>query len=95
MTVARFVQGIAVAAVFAPALALAGDLAGEGESGSTLSVLTMGFGLGIAFGTLLSGILVGFGFAVPFLIAAGFGVVALVLVVRSIDEDPVGAAAGA
>jgi MFS family permease len=54
----------------------------------------MGFGLGIAFGTLLSGILVGFGFAVPFVIAAGFGVLALVLVVRSIDEDPVGAAAG-
>ena len=95
MTVARFIQGIAVAAVFAPALALAGDLAGEGESGSTLSVLTMGFGLGIAFGTLLSGILVGFGFAVPFVIAAGFGVVALVLVVQSIDEDPVGRTAGA
>jgi MFS family permease len=95
MTVARFIQGIAVASVFAPALALAGDLAGEGASGSTLSVLTMGFGLGIAFGTLLSGILVGFGFAVPFLVAAGFGVVALVLVVRDVEEDPTGTPAGA
>jgi MFS family permease len=66
MVALRFLQGVSVAAVFAPSLALAGELAEEGKSGSTLSLLTMGFGLGIAFGTLFSGILVGFGFAVPF-----------------------------
>ena len=82
----RFLQGVAVAAVFAPSLALAGDLATEGQSGSTLSLLTMGFGLGIAFGTLLSGILVGFAFEVPFVVATFAGVVALYLVVTQVGE---------
>jgi len=86
MLVARFLQGVAVAAVFAPSLALAGDLAREGESGSTLSLLTMGFGLGVAFGTLFSGILVGFGFAVPFVAATAGGVVGLALVVTQVEE---------
>jgi MFS family permease len=86
MIALRFVQGIAVAAVFAPSLALAGDLAREGESGSTLSVLTMGFGLGIAFGTLFSGILVGFGFATPFVVATLGGAVGLALVYTQVGE---------
>ena len=86
MVAARFLQGVAVAAVFAPSLALAGDLAKEGTSGSTLSLLTMGFGLGVAFGTLLSGVLVGFGFAVPFVVATAGGVVGLVLVVTQVAE---------
>jgi MFS family permease len=84
----RFLQGVAVAAVFAPSLALAGDLAREGESGSTLSLLTMGFGLGVAVGTLFSGILVGFGFAVPFVVATVGGVGGLVLVVTQVTEPP-------
>ena len=86
MIVARFLQGLAVAAVFAPSLALAGDLAREGASGSTLSLLTMGFGLGIAVGTLLSGVLVGFGFVVPFAVATGAGAVGLVLTVTQVTE---------
>ncbi len=86
MIVARFLQGVAVAAVFAPSLALAGDLAREGASGSTLSLLTMGFGLGIAVGTLLSGVLVGFGFVVPFAVATGAGAVGLVLIVTQVAE---------
>lgn len=86
MILARFLQGVAVAAVFAPSLALAGDLAGEGTSGSTLSLLTMGFGLGVAFGTLFSGILVGFGFAVPFIVATAGGSVGLYLVWTQVEE---------
>jgi len=93
MVALRFLQGVAVAAVFAPSLALAGDLAGEGESGSTLSLLTMGFGLGVAFGTLFSGILVGFGFAVPFVAATVAGTVGLYLIYTQVSEpepDPEG-----
>ena len=86
MVAVRFLQGVAVAAVFAPSLALAGDLAGDGNSGSTLSLLTMGFGLGVAFGTLFSGILVGFAFAVPFVVATIGGVVGFVLVVTQVGE---------
>jgi MFS family permease len=86
MTAARFLQGVAVAMVFAPSLALAGDLAGEGESGTTLSLLTMGFGLGTAIGPLVSGVLVGFGFEVPFVVAAAAGVVGLGLVYTQVEE---------
>jgi len=83
---ARFAQGVAGAMVFAPALALAGDLASEGESGSTLSVLTMAFGFGVAFGPLLSGFLVEFGFHVPFTFAASLAAAGLVLVYTQVDE---------
>ncbi|MFB6128053.1 MAG: MFS transporter [Halolamina sp.] len=86
MLAARFLQGLAVAAVFAPSLALAGDRAGEGESGSTLSLLTMGFGLGVAFGTLASGVLVGFAFPVPFVVATAGGAVGLALVYTQVGE---------
>ena len=93
MVALRFLQGVAVAAVFAPSLALAGDLAKEGQSGSTLSLLTMGFGLGVAFGTLFSGILVGFAFEVPFVVATFAGVVALYLVVTQVGETVTDSAA--
>jgi MFS family permease len=86
MTVVRLAQGVAVACVFAPSLALAGDLAREGESGTTLSVLTMGFGFGIALGPLASGWLVGFGFIVPFAVGAGIAVVAFAAVVTQVEE---------
>ena len=83
---ARFAQGVAGAMVFAPALALAGDHANKGESGSTLSVLTMAFGFGVAAGPLLSGFLVEFGFIVPFAFAAGLAAVGALLVWTQIEE---------
>ncbi len=90
MTVTRFLLGVAVALVFAPSLAVAGDLAREGESGTTLSVLTMAFGLGVAIGPLASGYLERFGFAVPFLAAGMLATLALVLVSTQVGEtgDP-------
>jgi MFS family permease len=86
MFAARFLQGVAGAMVFAPALALAGDLAPEGRSGSTLSVLTMAFGFGVAAGPLMSGFLVSFGFAVPFTVAALLAGVGAVLVWTQVEE---------
>ncbi|WP_066413702.1 MFS transporter [Halorubrum aethiopicum] len=86
MTIVRLGQGVAVAFVFAPSLALAGDLAREGESGTTLSVLTMGFGFGVALGPLASGWLVGFGFVVPFAVGAVLAIVALALVMTQVEE---------
>ena len=91
MLLARLVHGVSVAMVFAPALAVAGDLAGEGESGTTLSVLTMAFGLGTAIGPLLSGALFGFGFAIPFAVGAVLAVVAFVLVFTQVEETLEGA----
>ncbi|WP_281195006.1 MFS transporter [Halorubrum sp. F4] len=97
MTIVRLGQGVAVACVFAPSLALAGDLAREGESGTTLSVLTMGFGFGVALGPLASGWLVGFGFVVPFAVGAALALVALVMVVTQVEEtlETTGIASGA
>jgi len=86
MLVSRLLQGVAVAMVFAPGLAVAGDLAREGRSGTTLSVLTMAFGLGVALGPLVSGVLFSFGLLAPFAFGAGLAVLALVLTVTQVEE---------
>ncbi|MFB6223930.1 MAG: MFS transporter [Haloarcula sp.] len=87
MLAARFVQGVAVALVFAPSLALAGDLAGKRGSGTTLSVLTMAFGLGVAVGPLASGLLYNLGsFSTPFTAGALLSLVALVLTYSQVNE---------
>jgi MFS family permease len=94
MVVGRLVQGVAVAMVFAPSLALAGDLAREGDSGTKLSVLTMAFGLGVAAGPTAAGFLVRYGLAAPFAFAAALGAVALALV-HSQVSDTIDAGVGA
>ncbi|WP_340098854.1 MFS transporter [Salinibaculum salinum] len=86
MFAARFAQGVAGAMVFAPALTLAGDIAPEGRSGSTLSVLTMAFGFGVAVGPLASGFLVAFGFVVPFAFGAALAAIGAVLVWTQVEE---------
>ncbi|ELZ55158.1 MULTISPECIES: MFS transporter [Halorubrum] len=86
MMLVRLGQGVAVACVFAPSLALAGDLAREGESGTTLSVLTMGFGFGVALGPLASGWLVGFGFVAPFAVGAAAAALGLIAVFTQVEE---------
>jgi len=85
MFAARLGQGVAGAMVFAPALALAGDLA-RGDSGSKLSVLTTAFALGVAVGPLSSGFLVGYGFVVPFAFGATLAAVGVVLVYTQVEE---------
>jgi MFS family permease len=62
----RFIQGIAAAAIIAPALALAGDEAKSGGQSRQMSIVTMGFGWGIAFGPLLAGALSILSFKLPF-----------------------------
>jgi MFS family permease len=91
MLVARLFHGISVAMVFAPSLAVAGDLAEEGQSGTTLSVLTMAFGFGTAIGPLASGLLFGYGFVVPFAFGAVLALAALVLVATQVEETLEGA----
>lgn len=88
MVLARFTQGIAGAMVFAPSLALAGDLARRGQSGLQLSVLTMAFGIGISVGQLVAGFLVGFGFVTPFATGATLALLVSVLVWTQVEEPP-------
>jgi len=95
MIVIRGAQGVAGAMVFAPALALAGDFAGQGQSGAQLSVLTVSFGLGIAGGQLLAGFFVQYGFVVPFGVGAACAIAATLLVISQVhdrEEDASGTA---
>lgn len=81
MLLARFGQGIAAAMAFAPAVAMVGDHAVRTEtgSGSRLSMFTMFLGVGLAIGPLVSGALVGYGYAVPFVFATGLAGLGFVL----------------
>lgn len=68
LTLLRAVQGLGSAGVAAPAFALAGDLAKSGGEGRQLSLVTLGFGLGIAVGPLLAGVLAVVFFELPFIV---------------------------
>jgi len=71
LSAVRFLLGVASALVVAPAYAMVSDLALPGRMVRQMSVLTMAFGLGVATGPMISGLLAGVvGFEVPF-IAAG------------------------
>ena len=67
--IVRLVQGVAAAGIAAPAFAVAADLAKSGGEGRQMSIITMGFGLGISFGPLLAGLLADFSIELPFIIA--------------------------
>ncbi len=86
MITARALQGVSAAMVFAPALALAGDLAKKGEAGSQLAVLTMAFGIGISTGSLISGYAVSFGYLAPFAIGAGLALVGALVVATQVSK---------
>lgn len=68
LIILRLLQGVAAAGVAAPAFALAGDLSKKGGEGRQMSFITMGFGLGIAIGPLLAGLLAVFYFELPFIV---------------------------
>jgi MFS family permease len=83
---ARLLQGLAAAAVAAPAFALAGDLSTAGGEGRQMSLLTTGFGMGIAGGPLVAGLLAVISFELPFFVAAGFLVLGAMAVQRLVRE---------
>jgi MFS family permease len=76
----RILQGIASAAIAAPVFALAADMTQTGTEGRQMSIVTMGFGFGIAAGTLIGGLgsLVSFQF--PFIIGGALTLIAAALV---------------
>jgi MFS family permease len=72
LTTLRLIQGVGSAAVAAPAFAVAADLAQTGGEGRQMSIITMGFGLGIALGPLLAGVLAVHSFTLPFIVGGLF-----------------------
>jgi MFS family permease len=82
----RVGQGLASAAIAGPAFAIAADLAAEGGEGRQMSIVTMGFGLGIALGPLLAGLLAVYSFELPFLIGGLLSLVGAWVVFRFVPE---------
>jgi len=82
----RLFQGITAAAIAAPAFAVAADLSRAGGEGRQMSVITMGFGLGIATGPLIAGLLSVVFFELPFLAIGALTLVGLWLVYRYLPE---------
>jgi MFS family permease len=86
LTGLRLVQGIASAGVAAPAFALAADLSSAGGEGRQMSITTMGFGLGIALGPLIAGVLALSSFELPFLVGGLMSLIGAWIVHRYVPE---------
>jgi MFS family permease len=86
LTGLRVFQGIASGAIAAPAFALAADLARSGGEGRQMSILTMGFGLGIALGPLIAGVLAVIFFELPFLLGGLMSLIGVWVVYRYVPE---------
>lgn len=92
LTFLRVAQGLASAAVVAPALAVVADLSSADGAGRQMSVVTMGFGLGIALGPLLAGVLVVAFFDLPFLVGGAMSIIGAWIVYRYMPETAKGKA---
>lgn len=86
LTGMRVFQGVGAAAIAAPAFALAADLSSSGGEGRQMSILTTGFGLGIALGPLIAGLLAVFFFELPFLVGGALSLVGAWVVFRYVPE---------
>jgi MFS family permease len=82
----RVFQGIASAAIGAPALALIGDISPSGGEGRQMSLIAMSFFLGTSIGPLMAGSLVLKSFILPFIIGAGFCLLGALLVYLLVPE---------
>lgn len=90
LTLLRVAQGLASAAVVAPALAVVADISSSEGAGRQMSIVTMGFGLGIALGPLLAGFLVVAFFDLPFLVAGAMSLIGAWVVYRYMPETAAG-----
>ncbi|MBS1271393.1 MAG: Bacillibactin exporter [Candidatus Marinimicrobia bacterium] len=87
LVVARLAQGVGMAGISAPIFAIAGDKAREGSSGTQMSIVTMSFGLGIAAGPVMAGVMSGFvSFQSPFILGGALCLVAAWLVGQFVTE---------
>lgn len=87
LTGVRLFQGLASAGIAAPAFALAADLSRGGGEGRQMSIVTMGFGLGIALGPLIAGFLAIYFFELPFFIGGLMSLAGAWIVYRYVPES--------
>lgn len=84
---ARMIQGIGVACIAAPTMALGGDKSSDEKRGREMSLITMAFGLGIGLGPFVGGFFAGaFSFQTPFYLGAALVASAALLILTTIDE---------
>jgi MFS family permease len=76
----RVLQGVASAAIAAPVFALAADMTQTGTEGRQMSIVTMGFGFGIAAGTLIGGVGSLISFQFPFVVGGALTLIAAAMV---------------
>lgn len=86
LTALRLIQGLASAGIAAPVFALAADLARAGSEARQMSIVTMSFGLGIATGPLIAGVLAVVSFELPFLIGGVLSLIAAWIVYQFVPE---------
>ncbi len=86
LTGLRLIQGLAAAAIAAPTFAVAADLSTSGGEGRQMSVVTTGFGLGLALGPLIAGILAIHSFEMPFMIGGLLCLLGAWVVARWVPE---------
>jgi len=82
----RVIQGLASGAIAAPAFALVGDMGKSGGEGRQMSMITMGFGFGMAVGPLAAGILTVVFFQLPFYTAGALCLVGAAIAYKNITE---------
>ncbi len=90
LVIVRFAQGVASAAIAAPAFAVAADLSSSGGEGRQMSIITMGFGLGIATGPLLAGVLAVIFFELPFITGGALTIFGAFIVYKFMPETVTG-----
>ena len=86
LVLVRLVQGLAAAAIAAPLFAATGDLSTVGREARQMSVITSAFGLGIAVGPLLAGLLALWSFALPFVVGGVLSLLAAAVVYFFVPE---------
>lgn len=86
LTLLRVFQGIAAAGIAAPALAIVADLSKSGGEGRQMSVITVGFGIGMSIGPLIAGLLAVVFFELPFLAGGLLSLVGVWIVYRYMPE---------
>jgi uncharacterized protein (DUF302 family) len=80
------VGGLLILCAATAAFALAGDMSKSGGEGRQMSIVTMGFGLGAALGTLFAGLLAVVSLQLPFYVAGGASLLIAGLVYHYVYE---------
>lgn len=87
LVMVRLAQGVGMAGLSAPIFALAADKSKGGKAGTQMSIVTTSFGLGIALGPVMAGVMSGYiSFQSPFILGGGLCLIASFLVWRFITE---------